>query len=463
MRNVGWIGAGLAFVVLASASLACAAPRASRLSEQAKLFEALPAMLDEPSGAAAATNSEPSKPALLRRLKAAQGRLAAIPVDDFPEEALTAHDVALYAIDQRLRDLSLVDGLAPAGPQRRYAEQIHRQTTTDLTAAEVEAIGLGEVERLNDELSDLAHRQGYADLASYRAALVADPTYRPTSADQIIQDFRHYLVLVGPRLKELVRDPPSTQMVVEAMKPGDFPNITHHVDGSADGREPSRILVATSDFTHRNLINDEVLAFHEGLPGHELQVSIAQRRTDILPFQRNLRYGAFTEGWAVYAEGLAEELGLFRTPAAEYGRVNTALTRALRLVADTRMHARGWSRQQVVAYLRQSGAEDEPTVQAEADRIVAWPAQGLAYTLGLMKLTELRRRAEAALGPAFDRRDFHAVVLDAGSIPLPVLEGRVDRWIIHMRTCAGRDALRQPEGPLPKVLRGAAAADAAFN
>lgn len=312
---------------------------------------------------------------------------------------------------------------------RRYQNAIHEETTTDMTPAEIHALGLREIARINGLLTDLAHKAGYPDLKSFRAAINSDPKYIPTSADKIVEDFRHYVNQMEPRLPELFLDYPKTKLVVEAI-PASQPQMgTHHVDGSADGSTPGRVVVATSNYAHRRLISDETQAYHEGIPGHELQVTIEQHLKGLPAFRSQIRNNAYIEGWAVYAEALGKEIGFFQDPASDYGRLNLELLRAVRFVVDTGIHADGWTRDQAVAYFRESGAADEPTIQAEIDRYIALPAQSLSYKIGQLKIRELRARAQQELGPRFDIRKFHDEILSAGSLPMDMLDARINGWI----------------------------------
>jgi uncharacterized protein (DUF885 family) len=312
---------------------------------------------------------------------------------------------------------------------RRYQNAIHEETTTNMTPAEIHALGLREIARINGLLTDLAHKAGYPDLKSFRAALNSDPKYIPTSADQIVEDFRHYVNQMEPRLPELFLDYPKTKLVVEAI-PASQPQMgTHHVDGSADGSTPGRVVVATSNYAHRRLISDETQAYHEGIPGHELQVTIEQHLKGLPAFRSQIRNSAYIEGWAVYAEALGKEIGFFQDPASDYGRLNLELLRAVRFVVDTGIHADGWTRDQAVIYFRESGAADEPTIQAEIDRYIALPAQSLSYKIGQLKIRELRARAQQELGPRFDIRKFHDEILSAGSLPMDMLDARINGWI----------------------------------
>lgn len=312
---------------------------------------------------------------------------------------------------------------------RRYQQAIREQTTTDLSPAEIHALGLREVERINNLLTDLVRKAGYKDLSSFRAALNNDPKYTPKSADQIVEDFRHYVGQMQPRLSELFGVYPTTPLTVEAAPASQPNNPTHYIFGTPDGSRPARVVVATSNFAHRKLFPDETQAYHEGIPGHHLQISIQQRLTGLPEFRLRVVNNAFAEGWAVYAEALGKEIGFFQDPASDYGRLSLELMRAVRLVVDTGIHSEGWAREQAVAYFRESGAADEPTIQAEIDRYIAWPAQGLSYQIGKLRILDLRKRAKQQLGPRFDIRAFHDEILSGGSLPLDMLEARVDHWI----------------------------------
>ena len=312
---------------------------------------------------------------------------------------------------------------------RRYQNAIHEETTTNMTPAEIHALGLREIAPINGLLTDLAHKAGYTDLKSFRAAINSDPKYIPTSSDQIVEDFRHYVSQMEPRLPELFLDYPKAKLVVEAVPVSQPQMGTHYVGGKADGSTPGRVVVATSNYAHRRLISDETQAYHEGIPGHELQVTIQQHLKGLPAFRSEILNNAYAEGWAVYAEALGKEIGFFQDPASDYGRLNLELMRAVRFVVDTGIHADGWTRDQAVSYFRESGAADEPTIQAEIDRYIALPAQSLSYKIGQLKIRELRARAQQELGPRFDIRKFHDEILSAGSLPMDMLDARITGWI----------------------------------
>jgi len=312
---------------------------------------------------------------------------------------------------------------------RRYQQAIREQTTTDMSPAEIHALGLREVARINGLLTELALKAGYRDLSSFRAALNSDPKYIPKSAEQIVDDFRRYVGQMEPRLPELFGVFPKNPLTVEAVPASQPNNGTHYIFGTPDGTRPARVVVATSNYAHRKLLSDETQAYHEGIPGHHMQISIQQRLTGLPEFRLHVINNAYAEGWAVYAEALGKEIGFFQAPASDYGRLALDLMRAVRLVVDTGIHSEGWSREQAVAYFRENGAADEPTIQAEIDRYIAWPAQGLSYKIGQLKILDLRNRAKQQLDARFDIRAFHDEILSGGSLPLDLLEARVENWI----------------------------------
>ena len=319
---------------------------------------------------------------------------------------------------------SLPDG------EKRYQNDIYGRTTTRLTPDEIHQIGLGEMARIQAEMTVIAKKQGFADLAAFRASLKNNPKYIPTSAEQILDGYRHYIAQMEPKLPDLFTLLPKSPVTVEAIPAFQSADATHYQTGTPDGKRPGRVVVATSDFAHRTTILDEATAYHEGIPGHHMQLSVAQQLTGLPKFRTHgLGFSAYTEGWALYAEQLGKEVGFYNDPVSDYGRLSSELFRAVRLVVDTGIHSKGWSREQVVDFFRKSGAIDEPLIQSETDRYIAWPAQALSYKLGQLKFRELRERAEKELGPKFDIRAFHDEMIDGGTLPLDMLDARTNRWI----------------------------------
>jgi uncharacterized protein (DUF885 family) len=303
-----------------------------------------------------------------------------------------------------------------------------------MTANEIHQLGLREIGRIQEEMTVIAKKEGFSDLAAFRAALKTNPKYIPTSSDQILEDFRHYIAQMEPKLPELFTLLPKSPVTVEAIPAFDTGAATHYVTGTPDGKRPGRVVVATSNFKDRSLVDDEAIAYHEGVPGHHMQLSVQQQLTGLPKFRlHGLGFNAYSEGWALYAEELGKEVGFYHDPVSDYGRLSSELFRAVRLVVDTGIHSKGWSRDQVVEFFRKSGAVDEPTIQSETDRYISWPAQALSYKLGQLKIRELRTRAQNELGPKFDIRTFHDEILNGGALPLDMLEARTIQWITQQK------------------------------
>ena len=323
---------------------------------------------------------------------------------------------------------SLADG------QKRYEHDIYARTTTHMSPEEIHQLGLREIDRIQAEMTAIAKKEGFADLASFRTSLKTNPKYIPTSAEQILDDFRHYISQMQAKLPDLFTLLPKSPVTVEAIPEFQAAAATHYVTGTPDGKRPGRVVVATSDFAHRSLIDDEAIAYHEGVPGHHMQLSVQQQLEGLPKFrQHGLGFNAYVEGWALYAEQLGKEVGFYQDPVSDYGRLSSELFRAVRLVVDTGIHAKGWSRDQVVEFFRKSGAVDEPTIQSETDRYISWPAQALSYKLGQLKFRELRERAQRELGSKFDLRKFHDEMLNGGTLPLDMLDARTNKWIAEQK------------------------------
>ncbi len=319
---------------------------------------------------------------------------------------------------------SLPDG------KRRYLNDIRSRTTVgNLTPLQIHDIGRSEIERIQAEMRAIAAAQGASSLAAFRDSLKANPRYIPTSAAQILDDFRRYIAQMQPKLPDLFTFIPGSPVTVEAIPDFQTEAATHYQTGTPDGKRPGRVVVATSNYAHRTLVDDEATAYHEGIPGHHMQLSVAQQLTGLPKFRQHSGNSGYIEGWALYAEQLGKEVGFYRDPVSDYGRLSSELFRAIRLVVDTGIHSQGWSRDQVVEFFRRYDAVDEPTIQSETDRYIAWPGQALAYKLGQLKFRELRERAQVALGAKFDIRTFHDEMLSGGVLPLDLLDSRTDSWI----------------------------------
>lgn len=320
---------------------------------------------------------------------------------------------------------SLPDGDA------RYAWAVKQSTTTDMTPEEIHQLGLREVTRIEGEMLEIARKLGYADLKSLNAAVEKDPRLKAQSRQQILDLYTKYIDQMYARLPQLFGRLPKAKVIVQAVEPFREKEASgaEYQPGAPDGSRPGRVQVNTSDATSRKTISFESTAYHEGVPGHHMQLSIAQELPTLPPFRQQGGYTAYVEGWALYSERLGKEVGFYQDPYNDYGRLQDEMLRAIRLVVDTGFHYKHWTRDQVVQFFHDHSAIDEVDVQSETDRYIVWPGQALGYKIGQLKILELREKAKKELGPKFDIRKFHDEILGAGALPLGVLESRIDNWI----------------------------------
>jgi uncharacterized protein (DUF885 family) len=324
---------------------------------------------------------------------------------------------------------SLTDGA------KYYQFLIHRNTTTDLTPEQIHQIGLDEVKRDETEMLAIAQKLGFNDLASFRASLNTNAKLKATSGDAVLAAYKSYLGPMEAKLPQLFGHLPKAKLEVVPV-PAYLEKVmypAYYEEGAPDGSRPGRLRVNEYNATDRNLYAIEAIAYHEGVPGHHLQISTAQELTDIPTFRKYEGYTAFVEGWGLYSERLGKEVGFYQDPYSDYGRLQADIWRAIRLVVDTGVHSQHWTRDQVVQYFHDHSAIEETTIQTETDRYIGWPGQALAYKIGQLKILELRDRAKKALGDKFDLRAFHDQVLDAGALPLDVLSDRIDAWIASQK------------------------------
>jgi uncharacterized protein (DUF885 family) len=324
------------------------------------------------------------------------------------------------------------------GGETRYRHYIRSRTTmSNLTPDQIHQIGLKEMDRIGVEMLAIARKEGFPDVVSFSDSLKTNPKYVPTSAEQILDDFRKYIHQMQAKLPQLFTYIPGSPVTVEAIPAFQSAAATHYQSGTPDGKRPGRVVVATSDFAHRTFVNDEATAYHEGIPGHHMQISVAQQMTGLPKFRQHSFNSGYIEGWALYSEQLGKEVGFYQDPVSDYGRLASERFRAVRLVVDTGIHSKGWTREQVVDFFRKSGTIDEPMIQSETDRYIAWPAQALSYKLGQLKFRELRERAQKELGAKFDIRTFHDEMLSGGVLPLDLLDARTESWIKAQKAAGG--------------------------
>ena len=316
--------------------------------------------------------------------------------------------------------------------EARYRFAVRHQTTTEVTAAEIHELGLKSVTEIEGEMMKIARAQGFSDLKSFNAHLKQDPNLHAKSGQQLLGLYTQYRDQMYEKLPQIFGRLPKNKLAVVPMEPfrsADSVPADYSL-GAGDGSRPGRINVNEYAPEKRLLLNVEAIAYHEGVPGHHLQFSIAQELTDLPPFRKyNLDVNAFSEGWAFYSERLGKEVGFYQEPYSDYGRLQNEMWRAVRWVVDTGVHSQHWSRQQMVDFFHEHTAMDDQNIETEVDRYIAWPAQALSYKMGQRKILELRERAQRALGAKFDLRAFHDAVLDQGPLPLDVLETKIDGWI----------------------------------
>jgi len=320
---------------------------------------------------------------------------------------------------------ALPDGVA------RYRFAVREQTTTDLTPDQIHAMGLKQVAELEGEMLKVAESQGYHDLKSFNQHIRQDPDLYGKSGQQFFDLYKHYAEQMEAKLPLLFGHLPKTPLQVIPMEAFREPSAppADYSPGAADGSRPGYINVNEYDPTHRLTLNVEAIAYHEGVPGHHLQFSIAQELTDMPEFRKFGGYNAYSEGWAFYSERLGKEVGFYQDPYSEYGRLENEMWRSVRWVVDTGVHSQHWTRQQMVDFFHEHTAMDDPNISSEVDRYIAWPGQALAYKMGQLKILQLRERAKKELGAKFDIRKFHDAVLDEGPLPLDVLDAQITAWI----------------------------------
>ncbi len=312
-----------------------------------------------------------------------------------------------------------------------YAATVQAQTTTDLTAAQIHALGLREMARLRGEMEAVMRDVKFdGDFAQFVKHLNTDPRFFHASPEALLAGYRDIAKRIDPELPRLFAELPRASYGVRAMPAHFSADSADYYDGpSLDGTRPGWFNANVLAFRTRPIWGMETLVAHEAVPGHHLQIARAAELGDLPKFRRSGGFTAYAEGWALYAETLGFELGLYKDPYSRFGHLQWQAFRAARLVVDTGIHALGWTRQRAIDYMVERTGSDAGFVTAEVDRYYSSPGQALAYTIGKLKIIELRDRAKQKLGERFDIRQFHGVVLDQGSVPLPVLERGVDAWI----------------------------------
>jgi len=333
---------------------------------------------------------------------------------------------------------SLPDGAA------WYAFRVKESTTTNLSPEEIHEIGLQQVKEIEGRMLAVANQLGYKDMKSLKAAVDANPKLHAQSRQQILDLYRKYVDQMYTQLPQMFGRLPKARlqvMPVEEFREKEASDASY-IDGTPDGSRPGHIMVNTGDFAKRTLLDIETTAYHEGVPGHHLQITIAQELPELPPFRQHEYYTAFTEGWALYSERLGKEAGFFQDPYSYYGHLQDDMLRAIRLVIDTGFHSEHWTRQQVVDYFHDHSTIDETSVQSETDRYMASPAQALGYKIGQLEILKLRQYSKDQLGAKFDLRAFHDEVLAGGALPMDVLSTRIHEWVGQHKTPASPSSVK---------------------
>lgn len=325
----------------------------------------------------------------------------------------------------------------PDGAER-YAFRVKDSTTTNLTPEEIHQIGLEQVKEIEARMLQVANQLGYKDLKSFGAAISNNPKLHPQSRQQILDLYTQYIDAMYTKLPELFGRLPKGHldvMPIEEFREKEA--STHYLQGAPDGSRKAHVMVNTGDFAKRTTLDIETTAYHEGVPGHHLQIAIAQELPELPHFRQQEYYTAYTEGWALYAERLGKEVGFFQDPYSYYGHLQDDMLRAIRLVVDTGFHYKHWSRQQVVDFFHDHSTIDETEVQEETDRYMAWPAQALGYKIGQLEILKLRAYAKDQLGDHFDLRAFHDQILSGGALPMDILGDRIHEWVAQRKASLG--------------------------
>ncbi|MDO6597593.1 DUF885 domain-containing protein [Oceanihabitans sp. 2_MG-2023] len=313
-----------------------------------------------------------------------------------------------------------------------YNHQIKTYTTTNMTADEIHELGLKEVARILSEMEKVKTQVGYeGDIISFFDFVRNNKELMPfTDPQQVLDNFNVIHETMKPKLEELFDVKPKTAFEVrrtEAFR--EASGSAEYNPGSLDGTRPGIFYTPIPDVTKYNTFSDEALFLHEAIPGHHYQISLQQEDQDLPEFRKTLWYSAYGEGWALYSESLGKELGLYTDPYQYFGMLGMEMHRAIRLVVDTGIHVKGWTREQAIQYSLDNEAESEASITSEIERYMANPGQALSYKIGQLKIRELRAKSEKELGAKFDIKQFHNQVLETGCVPLALLETKIDNWI----------------------------------
>jgi uncharacterized protein (DUF885 family) len=325
---------------------------------------------------------------------------------------------------------------AQPGGSAYYAYQVRASTTTNLTPEQIHGIGLDEVKRIGAEMDAVARGAGYASRAAFVAKLRTDPSYYTNSPEELLAAAALMAKQLDGKMPGFFKRLPRLPYGIKAIpaETAEGTTTAYYSPGSPENGIAGNYYVNTSKLDQRPLWELPALTAHEAVPGHHHQIAL-QQELDLPPLRKHLAsFTAFVEGWALYAERIGMEMGIYDTPEKQFGRLSYEMWRACRLVVDTGIHAKGWSKQQAVDFMTTNTALSAANIDAEVNRYISWPGQALAYKLGELKIRELRSRAESALGESFDIAAFHDAILGQGAVPLDILDAQIDDWIASQKS-----------------------------
>ncbi|WP_375205436.1 DUF885 domain-containing protein [Hyphococcus sp.] len=366
---------------------------------------------------------EAARTALIEEWKPAYQEL----IDWFEEDKINADEIATGV------------GKNPNGVDY-YADRLKASTTTHMTADEIHELGLSEVERIKGEMEAIKEQVGFeGTLQEFFVFVRDDPQFYYPNTDEGRQAYidaaTEHLDYIGEKLPDYFGILPKADLVVKRVEPFREQDgaAQHYFPGTPDGSRPGVYYAHLSDMSAMPKPQLEVIAYHEGNPGHHMQISIAQELTSVPKFRTQAGFTAYSEGWGLYSELLAKEMGAYEDPYSDFGRLTTEIWRAIRLVLDTGFHSKGWTEEEGVQYFMENSPAAEGQIRSEVQRYLVWPGQATAYKVGMLKILELREEAKAELGDKFDIRGFHDTVLGGGALPLDILERRVDEWVAEQK------------------------------
>ncbi|WP_271439522.1 DUF885 domain-containing protein [Pontixanthobacter luteolus] len=450
ISRISGIGTAIDQLLVRAQSNAAAGTRPPQFSYDAVIAESRKITSGAPFGDGEASALWTASEGHLAKL-VEDGTITETRADELREQARTALTQDLQPAYQRVIDWFTEDkenadaeakGVSElADGAEFYNFRLNQMTTTSLTADEIHEIGLSEVARIRGEMETIKNAVGFdGDLQAFFTFMREDDQFYFSDDDKGAQDYidaaEEHLAFIKTRLPDYFGILPKAPLEVRRVEPFREQDgaAQHYRPGTPDGSRPGIYYAHLSDMRAMSIPSLEVIAYHEGNPGHHMQLSIAQELTGVPKFRAQGGYiPAFGEGWGLYSEKLAKEMGAYKDPYSDFGRLTTEMWRAIRLVVDTGIHSKGWSEQQSVDYFLANSPIPEAAVKSEVRRYIVMPGQATAYKIGMIKIQELRAEAEQALGDKFDIRGFHDTVLGGGPVPLDLLEKRVDQWVAKMQ------------------------------